>query len=218
MSTTLEINTIYNNLTYDDFAGTDVTISWVLIIVLLFIISYFYILSHFKSIKRNWKNERCNPFYMPFAGWIAAPKNTSWWKYTETNFNFCLSEILKDIFEVATYAVKIAEKAILDIEKGIIAALEELFILLGYIERLLMELIQSLFNKIQNIFIEGTKIAYSVKDIFDRNHSILSIIMYSIEGVWNTIGSISDIIWKVIVDFFTCIFTLAINLFKLAFK
>ena len=35
MSATLEINSIYNNLTYDDFAGTDVTISCLLIIILL---------------------------------------------------------------------------------------------------------------------------------------------------------------------------------------
>ena len=53
MSATLEINSIYNNLTYDDFAGTDVTISCLLIIVLLTIISYFYIKIHLKSIQKS---------------------------------------------------------------------------------------------------------------------------------------------------------------------
>ena len=218
MSTTLEINTIYNNLTYNDFAGTDVTISCLLIIVLLTIITYFYIKINLKSIQKKWKQERCNPFYMPFAGWIAAPKNTSWWKYTETNFNFCLGQILKDVFEAATYAIDLTEKAILDIEKAIIEAINELIALLDYIEKLLMQLINSLLKKIENIFVESTKIAYSMKDIFDRNHSIFTIIIYTIETIWNTIGSISDLIWLVIVDFFTCIFSLAIKLFELAFK
>ena len=218
MSATLEINSIYNNLTYDDFAGTDVTISCLLIIVLLTTISYFYIKIHLKSIQKKWKQERCNPFYMPFAGWIAAPKNSSWWKYTETNFNFCLGQILKEVFEAATYAINLTEKAILDLEKVIIEAINELLALIAYIERLLMELIQSIFNKINKILIVLTKIAYSIKDIFDRNHSMFTIIMYSIEAIWNTIGSISDLIWQVIVDFFTCIFTLAIKLFELAFK
>lgn len=218
MSIPLQINSIYNNLTYNDFAGTDVSISCLLFIILLTIIAYFYIKINLKSIQNKWNQERCNPFYMPFAGWIAAPKNTSWWKYTETNFNFCLGQILKEVFEAATYAIDLTEKAILDIEKAIIEAINELLALIGYIEGLLMQLIQSLFNKIQNIFIESTKIAYSIKDIFDRNHSIFTIIIYTIEGIWNTIGSISDLIWLVIVDFFTCIFSLAIKLFELAFK
>lgn len=218
MSATLEINSIYNNLTYDDFAGTDVTISCLLIIVLLTIISYFYIKIHLKSIQKKWKQERCNPFYMPFAGWIAAPKNSSWWKYTETNFNFCLGQILKKVFEAATYAINLTEKAILDLEKVIIEAINELLALINYIEQLLMELIQSIFNKINKILIESKKIAYSIKDIFDRNYSMFTIIIYSIEAIWNTIGSISDLIWQVIVNFFTCIFTLAIKLFELAFK
>lgn len=218
MSAILEINSLYNNLTYNDFAGTDISISCLLIIVLLTIIAYFYIKINLQSIQKKWNQERCNPFYMPFAGWIAAPKNTSWWKYTETNFNFCLGAILKEVFEAATYAIDLTEQAILDIEKAIIEAINEILALLGYIERLLMQLIQSLFNKIQNIFVESTKIAYSIKDIFDRNHSIFTIIIYTIEGVWNTIGSISDLIWQVIVDFFTCIFSLAIRLFELAFK
>tara|TARA_Y100000741_G_C18262263_1_gene560895 strand:- start:3480 stop:5102 length:1623 start_codon:yes stop_codon:yes gene_type:complete len=206
MSTTVEINTLYNNLTYHDIVGNDITISYLLIFVLLIIIAYFYIISHLKTIRQNWKHERCNPFYMPFAGWIAAPKNTSWWKYTETNFNFCLSEILKDVFDAATYVVKLAEKGILDVEKGIIEAINELFILLGYIEKLLMKLLQSLYNKIENIFIESTKIAYAANDILDRNQGIMSVIMYTINSIWNSVGSINDIIWTIIVDFFKTLF------------
>ena len=41
MSTILEINTLYNNLTYNDLAGTDKTISYLLIIILLIINSIF---------------------------------------------------------------------------------------------------------------------------------------------------------------------------------
>jgi hypothetical protein len=206
MSTTLEINTLYNNLTYNDLVGNDITISFLLIIVLLITIAYFYINSHLKTIKKNWKHERCNPFYMPFAGWIAAPKNTSWWKYTETNFNFCLSELLKEVFNAATTVVKITEKAILEMEKGIIAAINELFILIGYIEKLIMQLIQSLYNKIQGIFIESTKIAYAANDILDRNHSIMTVIMYTVNSIWNATGSISDMIWNIIVDIFLGIY------------
>ena len=206
MSITLEINTLYNNLTYNDLVGNDITISYLLIFVLLIIITYLYITSHFKTIKKNWKHERCNPFYMPFAGWIAKPKNVSWWKYTETNFNFCLSEILKEVFDAATVIVKFTEKAILEMEKGIIAAIDELFILIGYIEKLIMQLIQSLYNKIQAIFIESTKIAYAANDILDRNHSIMTVIMYTINSIWNATGSISDIIWNIIVDIFLGIY------------
>lgn len=206
MSTTLEINTLYNNLTYDDLVGNDITISYLLIFILLIIIAYFYIVSHLKTIKKNWKHERCNPFYMPFAGWIATPKNTSWWKYTETNFNFCLSEILKEVFNTATAVVKITETAILEMEKAILAAINELFALIAYIEKLIMNLIQTLYNKIENIFIESTKIAYAANDILDRNHSIMTVIMYTINSIWNSIGSISDMIWDVIVDIFLGIY------------
>ena len=132
MSAILEINSLYNNLTYNDFAGIDISILYLLIIVLLTIITYFYIKINLKSIQKKWNKERCNPFYMPFAGWIAAPKNTSWWEYTETNFNFCLEAIFKEVFEAATYAINLTEKAILDIEKGIIKAINELLALLKY--------------------------------------------------------------------------------------
>ncbi len=206
MSTIIEINTLYNSLTYNDLVGNDKTISYLLIIILLIIIAYFYIISNLKNIRKDWKHQRCNPFYMPFAGWIAAPKNTSWWKYTEKNANFCLSELLKEVFDMATYAVKLAEKAILETEKAVLKVINELFNLLKSIERLLMSLIQSIYNKIENIFIETTKIAYSANDILNRHNGIMTILMYSINSIWNSVASINDIIWNIIVDFFKYLF------------
>ena len=46
-----------------------------------------------EEILNDWKNQRCNPKYMPFAGYITHPEGTTAFEYTATNFQYCIQNI-----------------------------------------------------------------------------------------------------------------------------
>ena len=201
------INSIYNSLTYNDLNGKYIIITIITLIVLLLLISYFYILANIKPIRKNWPEHRCNPLYMPFAGFIMRPKNQSQFSYTEKNYSYCLNQILEEVVNIALIPIKYSEKLILDLEKAIAEIIIEIIRLLNYLKAKIMELLNAIFNKLSNILIEVERNGFALKDIFNRNVGIFTIIFRVAETIWNTFGSALETFWNVVIDVFDDIFT-----------
>ena len=94
------IASIYKKKGFMAKFGGDIFITLILIIVLVLIFMYFYIINNLQSVKANWSLEKCNPFYMPFAGIINnTSKTISNKEYTINNFTDCIQSLSKDIGE-----------------------------------------------------------------------------------------------------------------------
>ena len=148
-----KINKIYKELTYNDLNGTSIAVSILLAIIFIGLISYFYIQINIKLLRKDWTLNRCNPLLMPFAGLIMPQKTQSAWEYTEANFSYCSMSILQKLAKIATIPIHLMEAAVLEIENLILEAIMEIIRLINLIKKYLMSLIQSLFNKLQNILI-----------------------------------------------------------------
>ena len=45
----------------------DIWITFIAIVITLFIVIYFYFKANLKMMKNSWEANKCNPFYMPFG-------------------------------------------------------------------------------------------------------------------------------------------------------
>ena len=100
------INKLYEKNTYISKYGGSLFLTITILLIFIVLIIKNSLSGYFKSLKKNWKEVRCNPLLMPFAGMINAPSDESKVQYTVDNFGHCLTNILKDVTEVETEAIK----------------------------------------------------------------------------------------------------------------
>ena len=90
---------IYNQSGYLDKYGDSVVISFFIIITFFALFCYFYIKANLSIIKGDWEMERCQPYIIPFAGFINRQTGQGKFEATQENFMFCADEILRGIVE-----------------------------------------------------------------------------------------------------------------------
>ena len=92
-NTSTYINEIYDNLSYCDMYGTTIIQFILLTLFVFYVYIYSKVIQKKEEILNDWKNQRCNPKYMPFAGYITHPEGTTAFEYTATNFQYCIQNI-----------------------------------------------------------------------------------------------------------------------------
>jgi len=90
---------IYNQTGYLDKYGDSVVISFFIIVAFFTLFCYFYIKANLGTIKADWEMERCQPYIIPFAGFINRQTGQGKLEATQENFVFCADEILRGIVE-----------------------------------------------------------------------------------------------------------------------
>jgi hypothetical protein len=92
------VNKIYDKMTYLDMYGSTVVLFICITLFVFFIYTFFQAIQKKQALVDDWTNQRCNPKYIPFAGFINAPDGTTAFQYTGENFQFCSQKIFVDIF------------------------------------------------------------------------------------------------------------------------
>tara|TARA_B100000902_G_scaffold316361_3_gene307658 strand:- start:765 stop:1625 length:861 start_codon:yes stop_codon:yes gene_type:complete len=144
----------FKNVNFNEKYSNDITITIVLIILTFFVTIYFLILGTIKSQKTVWKNNKCNPLFMPFASIINdkydenGEYNAS---FTEDNFNECLNELN---YEVGNN-FKTPMDSMLNFIMGIFifasGVVNQIFSFLLYIFSLILELFKLLMGYIKEL-------------------------------------------------------------------
>ena len=201
-----QINNIYKELTYNDLNGGSIVVSVLLAIIFIGLITYFYIQINIKLLRKDWPLNRCNPLLMPFAGLIMPQSTQSAWEYTEANFSYCSMSILRKLATIATEPIHLMEEAILKMENLILEAIFAIIRLINLIKKYMIALLQSFFNKFQNIIIIQLQNGLILKDIMHRVSALMTTQYYTAISLWNTFGSAMNTMWLNIMSFFSIIF------------
>ena len=183
-----QINDIYKGMTYNDLNGGSVGVSVLLVIIFIGLIIYLYIQINIKLLRKDWPLNRCNPLLMPFAGLIMPQSTQSAWEYTSANYYYCSTSILRNLAEMAIKPISLMEEAILQVQNLILEAIFAIIRLINAIKQYMIELIQSFFNKFQNIIIIQTQNGLIISDIMQRMSGVLSnqfyVAVYYMEYFW----------------------------------
>ena len=201
-----QINNIYKQLTYNDLNGGSIVVSVLLAIIFIGLITYFFIQINIKLLRKDWPLNRCNPLFMPFAGLIMPQSTQSAWEYTESNFSYCSMTILRKLATIATEPIHLMEESILAVENLILEAIYAIIRLINLIKNYMLELLQSFFNKFQNIIIIQLQNGLELSDIMHRVSGIMTTQYYMAISMWNTFGSAMNTMWFNIMTLFSLIF------------
>lgn len=89
-----KIKSFFEKQSYYDAYNFDICVTIVIIFIVIFIVFYIYINTKLKLEKLNWENNKCNPFYMPFASRVNTGGGS---KSNEDNFKNCLNGLTSNI-------------------------------------------------------------------------------------------------------------------------
>ena len=195
----------FENLNFNEKYGNDVTITIVLITMTIFITIYFLILGTIKSQRSTWEQNKCNPFFMPFAS-IITNNEDSQEKYkksfTEENFNECLNEL--------NYEVGTSFKTPLD---SMITFIMSIFNYAALVVNQIMSFFLYILNLILGFF--NLLIGY-VEDLIKRSNSVLQNFMSIIYFILDTIDIIKYTILNLL-DFLRFSFFIIASSFSTVF-
>ena len=180
------IKNVFDNMSYSEQYNYDIWFTIIAIIIVLVLTIYFYIDNFIKSQRPNWKNNKCNPLYMPFADALAGSVDADGnqidpsGNFAEKNFNECLNDLTFGISLDAKQPIN----AIFGIFKSMFAFLASIVSQIVAFFMYLLNLIFQLFNAL----VERLKlILHQVNIVLIRGNTFLQNIIYSLQDIYFTV-------------------------------
>tara|TARA_B110001450_G_scaffold229166_1_gene229557 strand:- start:821 stop:1675 length:855 start_codon:yes stop_codon:yes gene_type:complete len=177
---------VFDNMSYSEQYNYDIWFTIIAIIIVLVLTIYFYIDNFIKSQRPNWKNNKCNPLYMPFASALAGSVDADGnqidpsGNFAEKNFNECLNDLTFGI----SLDVKQPINVIFGIFKNMFAFLASIVSQIVAFFMYLLNLVFQLFNAL----VERLKlILHQVNIVLIRGNTFLQNISYSLQDIYFTV-------------------------------
>lgn len=205
-----------NNTTYLKKYGFDLFISIIYLITIVYTISFFYININLKNIKKNWAINRCNPVYIPFAGFINNPSNMSSFDYTKLNFDYCTTNILKHVTRTSTQPIRYLQQVLFLILKSIANAFHLMRKILNKIRKNIAIITKNIMNRIMNVIIPYISMIINIRDIISKVNGIFTAAIYTLYSLFlsliSTLKIIKSLLITIIVTVIIVFILLAISI------
>jgi hypothetical protein len=183
------INKTYDKLSYFDLYGGSVFICIVLISLLVLYMQYVKISMNIEPVKRDWPKHRCNPIYMPFAGYIMRPKGVGWVEFAGNNANYCINDMFTNIVSNFTNPIKFILYPILGMWKIIFSVLQSIRKMFLSIRDKLKQVVANLMNRVSGFVIVIQQIIISMRDLFAKVQGVAVAGLYTVLGSYYTLKS-----------------------------
>jgi len=177
------INKAYDGLTYFDIYGGSVFVCALLIYLLILYYQYMKIELNIEPVRKNWSAHRCSPVYMPFAGYIMRPKDTSWFKFAGNNATYCINQILASIAGNFMKPILFILYPILGMWKIILSTLQAIRKLFATIRTHVSSIVANIMNRVSGFIIVLQKMTMSLTDMFAKMRGVF------VAGIYTAIGS-----------------------------
>ena len=155
------INSYEKSETFNSKYDFDIWFTFIIIVAVLIFVCRIYLLNFFKSEKENWKNNKCNPAYIPFGKNITNSKDEN---FNMNNLNNCINDSLYELWDFIFEPLKMILAGLasmfsvfINLFTQFIEFIKWLFKLIGIIFEYILNYINaivgaliSLFNNLQN--------------------------------------------------------------------
>jgi hypothetical protein len=197
------INNIYDKLSYFDLYGYSVIIFIFMTLFVFIVFSYCKVVQTKEDIANDWINQRCKPQNMLFAGLITHPEDTTAFKYTSDNFQYCIQDILKNITGYALEPFQFMIKSITQIFVRLSNSIQQIRETTNKIRNNFKNFAQDILSRILNVMIPIQKMFISLMDVFQKIQGTMTAGLYTMLGTYYTLqalmGAILELIIKLLV-------------------
>jgi len=153
--------------------------------------SYYFAQNRIKYLKDNWSSLRCNPLYMPLAGYAGTD--------VFTNFSMCVTKSFHDYAGLSMDGMNSQMSTVSDSLGSIGDALSDMRGLFGSVRGGFMMVFQMVFGKIHNLMSSMQYLMIRIRTLMGRIVGVFASIIYAFsaaeqtgESVWN--GPIGEVV------------------------
>lgn len=197
------VNNIYDKLSYFDIYGNSVIIFIFMTLFVFIVFSYCKVIQQKQDIADDWVNQRCKPQNMLFAGLITHPEDTTAFKYTSDNFQYCIQDILQNITGYALEPFQFMIKSLTQVFTNLTKAIQQIREITSNIRNNFKNFTEDIISRILNVMIPIQKMFISLMDVFQKIQGTMTSGLYTMLGTYYTLqalmGAILELIIKVLV-------------------
>jgi hypothetical protein len=185
-----KINLLYSTSGYMAKYGTDVWTAAIICLAFIVFINYYYFVNVLEVVKADWPNQRCNPLFLPFAGFIQKPTDMSNLEYTASNFNSCLNTILQDVVLIAIQPLYFAMNIIQESVNKLIEAFDQLRKLTANVREQFAIIVGQIYAALTNLVTTMILYVIKIKDSMLKINGILTTAIYTLFGSYMALESL----------------------------
>lgn len=189
----------YDKLTYFDQYGGALVLFIIITIIILILISYFHTMINIQPIIDDWPNQRCNPLYLPFAGFITHPEGVSAADYTSENFTYCTQNILSTGVGFALQPLTALTNSLQSIANIIKNAIQSIRAMFNKIRTSMQAVSEEIMGRIMNVMIPLMQIIISFRDLVGKIQGNMTAGLFTLLGGYYTLKSLMGAIAQFII-------------------
>ena len=179
-----KINEMYDKAKYlDKYGGSYYGTIFILIISFL-VIGYLLVQINLEPIKKDFPKNKCNPAYIPFAGFIAKPPNQTAMEFTASNFSMCINQVLTMIVHNYTKPVATIVNMITAVFKALMKAIAVIKKNVYRIKNILNELMNLIMSRVIAAILPFLKIIIKLKDLFGKMGAMMNAMLSMMIGLY----------------------------------
>ena len=186
-------------LSYSNLYTSSVLIVTVATIAVIAAIVFSVIMQHKSEIAADWPNQRCNPKYMPFAGFIVTPEGKTSSEYTYENFNYCIQQNTSNMMTVLTHPQVYLLNAINSAYSAVGDAINNLRGAMSSIRQNIAAFVSDVLERIMNLIAPLLKILVAMIDSFHKFEGILTSGLYTLLGAYYAIQSFIGAFFEIMI-------------------
>ena len=194
-----KFNYLYSKQSFFQKYGTQLIISTLIIFVFFIATSYFYTLSHLRTLRKDWPQNKCNPIFMPFAGIIANNPNESNLETSAKNYNFCINNILSSTISTFLEPIYYLVKLLIDSWKEIIIAVRNIRSLFNNMRNSTTNFSTDVMNRNLNVATNFSQNIILARDTLNKTNGVLAAGLFQVFGTYLTLRGLVAAIMELLI-------------------
>ena len=212
------INNLYDKLSYYDMYGSSVALYIILTLIVFYVYTYYSVMQVKEEIANDWTNQRCNPKYIPFAGYITHPEGTTAFEYTNENFQYCIQNILTDVTGKAVQPFEFIINSVLNMLNALSESTQKVREFINLLRQRIRKFAEDVLNRILNVMVPLQTIMIALMDAFNKMEGTMTAGLYTMLGTYYTLQSLMGAIVELIIKMLLVLVIIIVGLWAIPFS
>jgi len=212
------INNLYDKLSYYDMYGSSVALYIILTLIVFYVYTYFSVMQVKEEIVDDWSNQRCNPKYIPFAGYLTHPEGTTAFEYTNENFQYCIQNILTDVTGKAVQPFEYMINSVLNMLNVLGESTQKVRQFIDLLRQRIRKFAEDVLHRIMNVMVPLQTIMIALMDAFNKMEGTMTAGLYTMLGTYYTLQSLMGAIVELIIKMLLVLVIIIVGLWIMPFS
>jgi hypothetical protein len=165
-----------------------------------------------ESVADDWVNQRCNPKYIPFAGFITHPEGTTAFQYTNDNFQYCVQDILKNITGQALQPFQYMLDSITKVFEKMVNSVQQTREASNTLRNGIRDFAEDILGRILNVTIPLQQMLIALSDTFQKIQGVMTGGLYTMLGSYYALQSLMGAILELIIKLLVALVIIIVGL------